>query len=178
MFFGYSQNTIIVGICFVIFFIGAFLYNLKRNTDKKFSFLWSSTDDSSLIDKYTLCHFGTGFLYVFIGRILGLQGDALLFLVLFGSTLWENIENNHYIIKYCLQKEYPDYEGDTLVNSISDIFMAYLACIISEKFLPPSEGYFWIFLFLFLGIDLCSQIIFSDSALFRFLFPKKKKLSS
>lgn len=178
MLFGYSQNTIIIGISFLIFFVGTFLYRIKNYQRGTSSFLWSSKDDSSLVDKYSLCHLGTGFFYIFIGRILGLQGDALLFMTLFGSTLWESMENNHYIIKYFLKKDYPSYNGDTPVNSISDIFMAYLSYLISEKFFPSSEGYFWTFLFLFLGIDLCSQILFSDSSFFRFIFPRKNKNSS
>lgn len=137
---------VLVLVCAILFFI------VRRPK------IISAEDDQGIIDRYTICHIGTGFLYNCFGRLLKLEGEPLLLFGILCSSLWEVIENNNEIIAKYIKNKYPDYIGDSLDNSISDILMAALAFYIS--ILAPK----WYFsLAGFIVCDVFSEIVFKDS---------------
>ena len=60
---------------------------------------------------------------------IGFDKYNSLLLSLFLEFFWECFENTNYIIKnYNKNKEYENYKGDSIVNTIGDILFTLLGC--------------------------------------------------
>ena len=91
----------------------------------------------SLFDIYSFTHISHGMiLFVILNYIFKEKKISMLFITLGWGILWEIIENTDYVLnKYrknnILQR---DYFGDSLINSIGDIFSAFVGFVIAWNF--------------------------------------------
>lgn len=97
--------------------------------------IWSADNSQHLFDPYTFTHLLHGF---FLGWLLILFAAKVpynwqLTIVAIVESLWELIENSNFVInRYREQTLALGYQGDTIINSISDILACSTGFIIAK----------------------------------------------
>lgn len=122
--------------------------------------VWSRHNSQHLIDPYSFTHMLHGILeFWLIGLIFRRMPMAWrFFLALFIESSWEVIENTQYVInRYREATISLDYFGDSIINSLADIFFCGLGFVIAAKLR------FWRSLVLFLLTELVLIFWIRDS---------------
>jgi hypothetical protein len=127
--------------------------------------LWASTNTSELsqqlADAYSFSHILHGVLFYTLLRLTfrhGLTFAACLIIAVAIESSWEIIENTDFVIdRYRHATASLDYRGDTVLNSMSDIFFAILGFFLAAR-LPV-----WATVALFLTIELALLIVIRDN---------------
>ena len=128
--------------------------------------IWSQHNSQHLVDPYSFTHVLHGILEFWI---LGLLFPRLklawrLFLALFIESAWEVTENSNYIIqRYRDETISLNYFGDSIINSLSDIFCCATGFVIGYKLR------FWRSLALFLATEAVLIVWIHDSLLINIL---------
>ena len=115
-----------------------------------------STNSHGIIDIYTVSHIAHGFLFY----LLFMPFCSFLWVILLSVVLeciWEVFENTPYTINRYRKTISVDYEGDTIINSISDV-IAMLTGIILASFMP-----IWGIVVLIIGLELLGLILVRDN---------------
>jgi len=102
--------------------------------------IWSSENSQQLTDPYTVTHLTHGVAFYGLLRIvaggLPLGWRGLLALTL--ESGWEVFENTDFVIRrYRAATIALDYDGDSVINSLGDIFAAMLGFVLASR-LPAS----------------------------------------
>jgi hypothetical protein len=88
--------------------------------------IWSSDNSQHLFDPYSFTHLLHGFAYFWLLVLLLPRLDLpwRLWLAVLIEAVWETIENSNFIIQRYRETTLAlGYQGDTIVNSLSDILM-------------------------------------------------------
>lgn len=137
--------------------------------------IWAKCNSQWLFDPYSFSHIIHGFLfYIAINWMFGSSwtfGQQLLLATAIES-LWEVTENSTWLInRYRRSSTYRDYNGDSVINSLSDVFCGMVGFYIAYFYLV---GYLETFLVGCL-IDLATYLTIGDSLLqniFRIVNPE------
>ena len=124
--------------------------------------IWSRHNSQHLIDPYSFTHILHGVLeFWIIGLIFGRLPLAWRLLIAVGiESCWEMAENSSYVInRYREATISLDYFGDSIINSISDIFCCATGFVIAYKL-----G-FWRSLILFIATETILIFWIHDSLL-------------
>lgn len=115
----------------------------------------SSHTSQHLFDPYSFSHFQHG---IFFFALLTLIKRPFLSVALILEVLWEVLENTPYVIeRYRTDTIALSYTGDSIINSLGDLFACYLGFLAASK-LP------WKFsLAVYLAIELIMLILIRDS---------------
>ena len=92
-------------------------------------------DDTSqqVFDIYSFSHVTHGILFYFILRAFHVRPLTGLYLSILFSVVFEIFENTDFIIqKY--RKTYAAYKGDSIMNSVGDVFCVVVGYIFSQKY--------------------------------------------
>ena len=125
-------------------------------------------DDSSqqLFDPYSLTHIFHGIIfYNAIKYGLGITNtNTIILYAMLIEILWELIENTEYIInKYRRTVVSRNYPGDSWINSVGDVWMAYIGVLIAMNFPLETQlilvSAIEIFLYKIRGDNLLTNII-------------------
>src|SRR5688572_25184642 len=95
----------------------------------------SSRNSQQLFDPYSLTHILHGFLlfYLIALAFRNLESQWKLTLAAILEVLWEVIENTNFVInRYREQTAALGYTGDTVINSIGDLFCAIIGFLIAR----------------------------------------------
>ena len=96
----------------------------------------SSENSQQLFDPYSLTHILHGFLLFWIISLLfkNLSPAWQLTLATILEAVWEVVENTNFVInRYREQTAALGYTGDTVVNSLGDLFCAFGGVLIARK---------------------------------------------
>ena len=96
----------------------------------------SANNSQQLFDPYSLTHVVHGFLFfylvVLVFRRLAYRWQFLLTLAL--EAAWEVFENSSFVIdRYRTATAALGYQGDTIVNSVGDLFCAVIGFVIAQQ---------------------------------------------
>jgi hypothetical protein len=97
---------------------------------------WSSDNSQHLLDPYSFTHVLHGFV---LCRLLALTAPRLsavwqLWLAVSIEVLWEVAENSEFVIRrYREETAALGYQGDTVVNSLSDILLCGLGFLLAHQ---------------------------------------------
>lgn len=98
--------------------------------------IWSSDNSQHLLDPYSFTHILHGFVFFWL-LAWGLPRLApawQLCLALTVEALWEVIENSEFIIQRYRETTLAlGYQGDTIINSLSDILLAGLGFMLARQ---------------------------------------------
>ena len=127
--------------------------------------LWASTNTSELsqqiADAYSFSHILHGVLFYALLRLAfrhRLTFATCLIIAVAIESMWEIIENTDFVIdRYRHATASLDYRGDTVLNSMSDIFFAVLGFVLAAR-LPV-----WATVAIFLAIELGSLVLIRDN---------------
>lgn len=122
--------------------------------------IWSPANSQYLLDPYSFSHLIHGFLFFgllhLIARGLPLERRLLIAVVL--EAAWEVLENSPIIIdRYRAATIAVGYEGDSVMNSMSDLLMMALG------FLAASRLKLWQSVGVILAMELGCLILFRDN---------------
>lgn len=95
---------------------------------------WSSDNSQHLLDPYSFTHVLHGFLFCgAISLVLPRLSSAWgLWLAVLVEAVWEVAENTEYVIRrYREETAALGYQGDTIINSISDIVLCGLGFVLA-----------------------------------------------
>lgn len=108
-------------------------------------------------DPYSLSHFQHGMIFfLFLKNFLKVKKPFFLGLVI--ESLWEIIENTSFIInKYRSETIAFDYSGDTIINSMGDLFSCYFGLVVTSR-LKVSYS-----ILLYLLVECGMLLIYRDS---------------
>ena len=98
--------------------------------------IWSSSNSQFLLDPYSFSHLVHGFLFfALLGRVArGLSPDRRLLIAALIEASWEVLENSPIIINRYRQATIAlGYEGDSVMNSMSDIVMMSLGFLAAAR---------------------------------------------
>jgi hypothetical protein len=126
----------------------------------------SSRNSQQLFDPYSLTHILHGFLlYWLISLVFKNLSPAWQFsLAAILEAVWEIVENTNFVInRYREQTAALGYTGDTVVNSLGDLFCAIAGVVIARKL-----GW-WRSLVMFLLLEVVLLIWINDSLLLQIL---------
>jgi hypothetical protein len=96
---------------------------------------WSSDNSQHLLDPYSFTHLLHGFVLCGLLALIvpRKSADWQLWLALSIEALWEVVENSEFVIRrYREETAALGYYGDTIVNSLSDIFVCGLGFIVAR----------------------------------------------
>lgn len=97
-------------------------------------------DSKSLLDIYSFSHITHGILFYLFFSYLKIDFWRGLFLTIIFEFMWEMFENTETII--CLyRKKYVDYEGDSELNILGDMFSTVVGYIFASKTIYGSVLY-------------------------------------
>lgn len=88
--------------------------------------IWSSNNSQHLFDPYSFTHLLHGFLFCWFLLLpkKDISYNWKLLLVVMIESIWEVVENSSFIINRYRQNTLAlGYQGDTIINSLSDILM-------------------------------------------------------
>ena len=122
--------------------------------------IWSGENSQRFADPYSFSHFVHGVLFYglffWCGRKWPLRGRLLLAVLL--ETLWEILENSPLIInRYRAVTISLGYEGDSVLNSMSDILMMMLGFLFAWRMRP------WLSAATVIGLELGCALIVRDN---------------
>jgi hypothetical protein len=131
-------------------------------------YVWNSTkpelriggnnSNSQLIfDEFTISHLSAAVLYYSVGLLLKVNPVNT---VIVGAITWEVLENMPFAIDI-QKKTYPEYNGDALINSLSDVFVA----IVVSQILRFTKINLFQCVILFLYFELFSYLAYRDGIL-------------
>lgn len=116
--------------------------------------VWSSHTSQHLADPYSFSHFQHGMIFYWVLRFIGKPYLALA-LVIEGG--WEILENTPFIInRYREGTVSLNYLGDSIVNSIGDIFAALLGFVATRRLSTT------VAIFLYVTIELAMLMTIRD----------------
>jgi len=97
--------------------------------------IWSSDNSQHLFDPYSFTHLLHGFIFSWILILLNskvsLNWQFIIAVII--ESLWEILENSNFIINiYRANTIAIGYQGDTIINSISDIVCCSIGFIIAK----------------------------------------------
>jgi hypothetical protein len=101
--------------------------------------IWSSECSQRLVDPYSFSHIGHGILFFGILWLVArrLPPSRRYLIALFVEAGWELLENSPLIInRYRSQTIAQGYDGDSVMNSLSDIVMMTLGFLIASRVRP------------------------------------------
>ncbi|NQW04209.1 MAG: DUF2585 family protein [Acidobacteria bacterium] len=128
-----SRNVIvaIVGVLAVTAAIEAWMGRLPLGPDGRFGWLeadiWSSSQSQRVLDPYSFTHVLHGFLFYGLLWLVARKApvSTRLFAAVALEAAWEILENSPIVIdRYRAVTIAQGYIGDSILNSVSDIFMA------------------------------------------------------
>jgi hypothetical protein len=88
--------------------------------------IWSSDNSQHIFDPYSFTHVLHGFLFLWILLVIAprLKENWQMTLAVLAESTWEVVENSKFIIdRYRESTLALGYQGDTVVNSVSDILV-------------------------------------------------------
>jgi len=130
----------------LIRFLYLFLIIIKRRLQRPwFHFtgigLWTSDekrDSQYLFDPWSITHIAHGTVfYIVLVSILNLSGLSILWIwkiviILCVEMIWEIFENTPYVIQWWRTSgQCPFYRGDSIINSLGDIFACFCGICIA-----------------------------------------------
>jgi hypothetical protein len=138
----YFKNSSIVFIVIIIlFYLITNKYRKFKNKD-----IWyeprkiidydldGSSTSKQVFDIYTFSHISHGILYYLILDFMNISPINSFYISITIELLWEVFENSEYIInKYRNKQNYENYTGDSIMNSISDIYAVIFGFYITYK---------------------------------------------
>tara|TARA_B100001094_G_scaffold300559_1_gene326089 strand:+ start:2275 stop:2808 length:534 start_codon:yes stop_codon:yes gene_type:complete len=87
-----------------------------------------------ILDIYSLSHITHGILFYFVFKYLKMPIKRAFILAIILEIIWEIFENTPYVInKYRERPEYINYQGDSIVNMIGDLFSMIVGFYLSFK---------------------------------------------
>jgi hypothetical protein len=101
--------------------------------------IWSSECSQRLVDPYSFSHIGHGILFFGMLWLVArrLPPSRRYLIALFVEAGWELLENSPLIInRYRSQTIAQGYDGDSVMNSLSDIVMMTLGFLIASRVRP------------------------------------------
>lgn len=119
-----------------------------------------------LTDWYTFTHFTHGFLFyaVLVWLMPGVPFGTRLLLAIAFEGSWEIFENTEYVIEYYRNNTMAvNYVGDTILNSLSDVFAMVLAFGFAKRYSLRTTG------LAFVGVELLTLYVIRDSFLLNVL---------
>lgn len=122
--------------------------------------IWSSHNSQHIIDPYSFTHVLHGVLeFWLIGLVFSRVPLAWRFVIaIFIESTWEAVENSAYMIeRYRAVTISLDYFGDSIINSIADIFACASGFVIAYKLK------FWKSLVLFVATEIALLLTVRDS---------------
>jgi hypothetical protein len=133
---------VLVGICVVVLMVLALRAQGRMFLCACGEFrIWvgdicSSSNSQQLFDPYSLTHIFHGFLLFWLVallfRNLSLAWQISLAMAL--EAAWEVLENTNFIIdRYRAQTAALGYTGDTVVNSLGDLFCAFVGVLVAQR---------------------------------------------
>jgi hypothetical protein len=96
----------------------------------------SSSNSQQLFDPYSFTHILHGFLLFWLVALLFRKFTPAwqLWLAMALEATWEVLENTNFIIdRYRAQTAALGYTGDTIVNSLGDLFCAFVGVLVARK---------------------------------------------
>ena len=133
-------NLIVIIACAVMFAAEKSMGRLIFGPDGKFGFyswdIWSNEQSQRLIDPYSLSHITHGLLfYAILWLLLPKVPIKYRFMIAVGiEAIWEIMENSSFIInRYRAVTVSLGYFGDSIINSISDLFMMIIGFVLASK---------------------------------------------
>ena len=96
---------------------------------------WSSDNSQHLLDPYSFTHLLHGFILCGLLALIGSRLSAVwqLWLAVSIEALWELVENSEFVIRrYREETAALGYQGDTIVNSLSDILVCGLGFVLAR----------------------------------------------
>lgn len=129
--------------------------------------IWSNQNSQQFADPYTFTHILHGVLFYFLIWIIRrkpLKFWTALVIAVFIESAWEIAENSSFIIdRYREVTISLDYYGDSILNSVSDIFAMMLGFWLAHRFnwkiVLPAAILLDVFLLLWLKDSLALNII-------------------
>lgn len=97
---------------------------------------WSSDNSQHLLDPYSFTHVLHGFLLCGAISLVAprLSGAWGLWLAVLIEAAWEIVENSEYVIqRYREETAALGYQGDTVVNALSDIVLCGLGFVLARR---------------------------------------------
>ena len=97
--------------------------------------IWSSDTSQHLFDPYSFTHLLHGFLFSWFLLLLTskVKENWKLTITVIIESFWEVLENSNFIInKYRADTIAKGYQGDTIINSISDIICCIIGFFIAQ----------------------------------------------
>ncbi len=122
--------------------------------------IWSSECSQRLADPYSFTHIAHGMMFYgllwLVARRLPVQHRFLLAVLL--EAGWEILENSPFIINRYRQVTIAlGYDGDSVINSLSDVLMMSLGFLIAFRLRP------WITVSLFLAMEVACVVWVRDN---------------
>lgn len=137
------KNWIWFAIPATVLFLGAVLQNQGRNwlCAHPGFYLWigsaySSHTSQHLLDPYSFTHFLHGFLFWWLLILIFPKAsrDAQIWAAVAIESAWEVLENSNFIIeRYREATAALGYSGDTILNSISDVFFCLIGLLVARS---------------------------------------------
>ncbi|MDH3495121.1 MAG: DUF2585 family protein [Acidobacteriota bacterium] len=129
--------------------------------------VWSKHNSQHLFDPYMFTHLLHGVAFYWLGRLLFQKRISfawLLFTAVFVESFWEVVENSAYIInRYRAATASLDYFGDSILNSVGDVFACFAGFLIAFKLR------LWKSLVLFVLVEMVLILVIKDSLLINIL---------
>jgi len=97
---------------------------------------WSSDNSQHLLDPYSFTHVLHGFLFCGLIALIAprLRKAWQLWLAISLEAVWEMVENSRFVIeRYREETAALGYQGDTIVNSLSDILLCGLGFLLASR---------------------------------------------
>ena len=97
---------------------------------------WSSDNSQHLLDPYSFTHVLHGFLFCGLIALIAprLRKAWQLWLAISLEAVWEVVENSRFVIeRYREETAALGYQGDTIVNSLSDILLCGLGFLLASR---------------------------------------------
>ncbi len=97
---------------------------------------WSSDNSQHLLDPYSLTHMLHGFVLCGLLALVAARLSPVwrLWLAVTVEAVWEIVENSEFVFRrYRAQTAALGYHGDTIINSLGDIFVCGLGFVLARN---------------------------------------------